>query len=153
MRRKDRQIDALEKIEAIISQARVCRLALHDQPAPYVVPMSFGYQDQVLYFHAAGAGRKLELLRQNPQVGFEISIDLGDVDGGEQGCEWSVNYRSVIGYGRVSFIDRLEEKRAALDRIMAQYAQGTFRYPQASLEHTLVFQLAITSISGKASHG
>ena len=152
MRRKDRQIHELEKIEAIIGQARVCRLALHDLPAPYVVPMSFGYQDQVLYFHAAGAGRKLELLRQNPQVGFEISIDLGDVDGGEQGCEWSVNYRSVNGYGRVSFIDGLEEKRAAFNRIMAQYAQGPFSYPQGSLERTLVFQLAITSISGKASH-
>lgn len=151
MRKKERQISDPAKIEAIIAQARVCHLALHDLPAPYVVPLSFGYRDRVLYFHAARVGRKVDLMRANPQVGFEISLDLGDVVGGGQGCEWSVNYRSVIGYGKVTFIEETEEKRLALDQIMAQYAPGEFSYTEAMVKRTLLFKLEIEALSAKGS--
>lgn len=152
MRRKDRQIVEQEKIEEIIAQARVCRLALHDLPAPYIVPMSFGYQDRTLYFHAAKDGHKIDLIRQNPQAGFDISIDLGDINGGDESCEWSVSFKSVTGYGKVVFVDDTTEKRAALDQIMAQYAEGTFSYPDAMVARTLIFKLKIESMCGKAGN-
>jgi len=152
MRRKDRQIADLGKIEEIIAQARVCRLAMHDLPAPYVVPMSFGYKDKILYFHAAKDGHKIDLLRQNPQVGFEISLDLGDIDGGDQGCDWSVSYKSVVGYGKVSLVGTVAEKCEAFDIIMAQYAEGEFTYTEAMIQRTLVFKLEIESMTGKAGN-
>lgn len=153
MRRKDRRIEDQERIEAIIGQGRVCRLALHDLPAPYIVPLSFGYRQKTLYFHAARDGHKLDLIRRNPRAGFEISIDLGDVDGGERGCDWSVRYRSVAGYGTISFVETEADKRAALDSIMAQYAPGDFSYPEAMLRRTMVFKLEIEAMTGKASDG
>jgi len=152
MRRKDRQIVELEKIEEIIAQGRVCRLALHDLPAPYIVPMSFGYREKTLYFHAAKDGHKIDLLRQNQQVGFDISLDLGDINGGDEGCEWSVSYKSVTGYGKASFVEDVTEKRAALDQIMAQYAEGEFSYPDSMVERTLIFKLEIETMSGKAGN-
>lgn len=152
MRRKDRRIDDLAVIEEIIRQARVCRLALHDLPAPYVVPMSFGYRDRTLYFHAARDGHKIDLIRQNPRAGFDISLDLGDVEGGEQGCEWSVRYRSVTGHGHIVVVEDVAEKRAALDRIMAQYAEGEFSYPDEMVKRTLVFKLNVESMTGKAGN-
>jgi len=152
MRRKDRRIEDLQKIEAIIAQARVCRLALHDLPAPYVVPLSFGYRNRTLYFHAARDGHKIDLIRQNPRAGFELSIDLGDVAGGEQGCEWSVRYQSVMGYGNIVFVENPADKRAALDLIMNQYAAGAFSYPDAMVERTLIFRLEIESLTGKAGN-
>lgn len=152
MRRKDRQIVEQEQIEEIIAQARVCRLALHDLPAPYIVPMSFGYQDRTLYFHAAKDGHKVDLIRQNPQAGFDISIDHGDVDGGDQGCKWSVRFQSVLGYGQISYVEDMTEKREALDCIMAQYAEGDFSYPDAMVEKTLIFKLEIESMNGKAGN-
>ena len=152
MRRKDRLIEDLAHIEEIIGQGRICRLALHDLPAPYVVPLSFGYRERTLFFHAAKEGHKIDLIRQNSQAGFDISIDLGDVDGGERGCDWSVRYRSVSGFGKVCFVEGLAEKRAALDCIMAQYADGEFSYPDAMLERTMVFKLDIEAMTGKAGN-
>lgn len=152
MRRKDRLIDDLKEIEEIIGQGRVCHLTLHDLPAPYVVPLSFGYEERILYFHAARDGHKIDLIHQNPQAGFAISIDLGDVDGGEKGCDWSVRYKSVAGYGKVSVVESAEEKRAAFDIIMAQYADGAFSYPDAMVQRTLVFKLDVESMSGKSGN-
>ena len=152
MRRKDRRIDDPLKIDEIIAQGRVCHLSLHDLPAPYVVPMSFGYNNRTLYFHAARDGHKVDLFTQNPRAGFAISIELGDVEGGEQGCEWSVRFRSVLGHGTVSVIEAPDEKRFALDRIMDQYTDGRFVYTDAMVERTLVFKLEIESMTGKSGN-
>lgn len=152
MRRKDRRIDDVKRIEEIIGQGRVCHLTLHDLPAPYVVPLNFGYKDQTLYFHAARDGHKIDLIEQNPQAGFAISIDMGDVDGGAQGCEWSARYQSVLGHGKVSVIEAMDEKRAALDQIMAQYAEGEFTYPDVMVQRTLIFKLEIETMTGKAGN-
>lgn len=152
MRRKDREITDPNRIEEIIAQARVCHLALQDIPAPYVVPLSFGYGDRTLYFHAARDGHKIDLIRQNPQAGFVLSVDLGDVDGGDKGCDWSVRFRSVMGHGKVSFVEAMDEKRVALDRIMAQYADGEFTYTDAMVERTMIFKLEIETMTGKSGN-
>lgn len=152
MRRKERAITERVELERIIAQGRVCHLALYDLPAPYVVPLSYGYRNRTLYFHAAGSGHKIDLIRQNPRAGFTISVDLGDIDGGDQGCDWSVRYRSVIGSGRIEFIEGAAEKRDALDQIMAQYAPGSFTYTDAMIERTLVLRLEIDSLTGKAAN-
>ena len=73
----------------------------------------------VFYLHCAGEGRKLDLLRLDARVGFEMdgahALKDGDVP-----CAYSYFYESVVGTGRVEFIDGAEEKARALERIMAQ---------------------------------
>ncbi len=64
MRRKDREIVGLEGIESVIRKASICHLAMCDGKSPYVVPLCFGYDDGVLYFHSAGEGRKLDALEK-----------------------------------------------------------------------------------------
>jgi len=150
MRRSEKAISAPADLEKIIRAGRICRLALAAEPAPYIVPLNFGYLDGSLYFHSAPEGRKLDLMRQQPRVGFEISLDLGIVEG-EQACNWSARYRSVLGFGRIEFIDDLEEKRRALDLIMGQYAQGDFTYPEAAVRKTCIYKLMIEQMTGKQS--
>ena len=150
MRRSEKEITDRLELEQIIRAGRVCRLALADRPAPYLVPLNYGYRDGALYFHSAPAGRKIELMRKDPCVGFEISLDLGIVEG-EQGCNWSARYRSVLGHGRIEFIEELEEKRLALGVIMAQYAEGEFTFPEASVQRTSIYRLVIEQLSGKQS--
>jgi nitroimidazol reductase NimA-like FMN-containing flavoprotein (pyridoxamine 5'-phosphate oxidase superfamily) len=150
MRRSEKAITDPNELEKIIRAGRVCRLALAAAPAPYIVPLNFGYQAGALYFHSAPEGRKIDLLRQQPQAGFEISLDLGLVEG-NQACNWSARYRSVLGHGRVEFIAGEEEKRRALDLIMAQYAPGEFNYPAAAIRKTTIFRLVIDHLSGKQS--
>ena len=72
MRRKDREIEDRAELESIIGAAMVCRLAMSEDDRPYIVPLCFGYKDGNLYFHSAEEGKKLEILRVNSSICFEI---------------------------------------------------------------------------------
>jgi len=151
LRRKDKEITDKGEIESIIRKSLVCRLGLVDDDSPYIVPVCFGYKDNSLYFHSAKAGRKIEILKRNNEVCFEFDDNL-EVQAGEAACDWGMKYRSVIGYGRASFIEDPEEKRKALDIIMAQYADGAFEYSEKALGKALVIRVEIESMTGKKSN-
>ena len=151
MRRKEKEITDKKEIQAIIRKSQICRLGLADDGVPYIVPLCFGYRDNTLYFHSAREGRKIEMLKLNPQVCFEFDVDT-QIHDGETACGWGMNYRSVIGYGTASLIDDPADKRKALDIIMRQYAEeGEFTYSDKILEKTLVIKVEIRSMAGKKS--
>ena len=150
MRRKDKQINDIAAIEDILSRATVCRLALCEDNRPYVVPLCFGYKDNTLYFHCAGQGKKLDILRKNNNVCFEIDIDCKIIKA-DQACDWGMKYKSVIGFGKAVFIKDVELKRKALDVIMQQYSGGTFEYPANALKNIVVINVEIESMTGKQS--
>ena len=75
MRKKEREITDIGEIEKIIRKATVCRLGLALNDVPYVVPLSFGYADKTLYLHGAKEGKKLDIIRQNNRVCFEVDVD------------------------------------------------------------------------------
>ena len=87
---------------------------------PYVVPVCFGYEGDILYFHSAPRGRKLDILRRNSAVCFEFDVDC-EVVPAKSACGWSMRFRSVVGFGDASLVEDPEEKRKALDVIMGQY--------------------------------
>jgi len=76
MRRKDREITDNSEIEKIIGKAICCRIGLVDNDEPYIVPVCFGYERNTIYFHSALEGRKVELIKKNNKVCFEIDTDL-----------------------------------------------------------------------------
>lgn len=137
-------------IESIIRQATVCRIAMSDGGQPYVVPVSFGYEDGTLYFHSSIKGRKVDILRQNNAVCVEFDVDR-EITKAESVCNWGVKYRSVIGFGRAVFIEGVEEKQRALDIIVAHYGGDPHDYPQATLNKTTVVQIEIQDVTAKVS--
>ena len=150
MRRKDKAISDASGINAIIEQATVCRLAMVDGNKPYIVPLSFGYQANTLYFHGALTGRKNDILKENPNVCVEFDIAaeaLKDADA----CNWSMKFQSVIGFGKASFVDGLELKRQALGIIMAQYSDKLFEFPENKVNATAVIKVEIEKMTGKQS--
>jgi hypothetical protein len=150
LRRKDKEVTEKSEIESIIRKSLVCRLGLADNGTPYIVPLCFGYKDNCLYFHSAREGRKIDILKRNNEVCFEFDDNL-QVKSGKAACDWGMKYRSVIGYGRASFIEDPEAKRKALDIIMAQYADGAFEYSEKALGEALVIKVEIQSMTGKKS--
>ncbi len=152
MRRKEKAVTEKDQIEAILDSAPVCRIAMVDEDGhPYLVPLCFGYADNTLFFHCATEGRKLEILRQNSRVCFEAETDVS-VLAGTKPCGWGLAYRSVIGYGNAEFLTDPADRRQALDTIMRHYAgDGTWDYPDAALEKTLVFRVRIDTMTGKRS--
>ena len=150
MRRKDKEITDSVEIESIIQRSVVCRLGMVDENRPYIVPLCFGYKDHTLYFHSANKGRKIDILKKNNTVCFEFDIDSEPVKA-DNPCEWGMNYKSVIGYGKAYFVDNFEAKCAALDIIMQQYSDGTFNYPETKIKNTVVIRVEIEQMTGKQS--
>jgi nitroimidazol reductase NimA-like FMN-containing flavoprotein (pyridoxamine 5'-phosphate oxidase superfamily) len=150
MRRAEREIKDREAIEAILHKAAVCRLGLCCDGVPYVVPLSFGYKNDALYFHSAPDGRKIDTIRENPHVCFEVDIDQELVPG-ETPCEWTVQYRSVIGWGKARLVESAEEKRAALDVILDHYSGEPREYGREDVEKVAVIEVEIESMTGKQS--
>ena len=150
MRRKDREITDITLIEDVIRNSLVCRLGMSRNDQPYVVPLSFAYSDSTLYFHSAGEGLKLEIPQQNPNVCVEFDIDQ-EVIQGDKPCKWGMKYRSVIGFGKASLVEDLEEKKKGIDAIMQHYAGRSFEYVEAAVKSTVVIKVEIESMTGKES--
>ena len=104
MRRSDREVTQRDEIEKMIAACKICRLGFITGTDVYIVPLNFGYQDGVLYFHSAREGKKVELLKQSPRVCFEMDR-IKKMITSKDACEWGVEYESVIGYGDARIID------------------------------------------------
>ena len=150
MRREDKQITEPSFIDSILNNAVVCRLGLCDGDRPYVVPLCFGYEDNALFFHCSGQGKKLDILKKNNNVCFEVDIDFKIIKA-DKACSWGTKYKSVIGFGKAEFIENVELKRKALDIIMRQYSEGIFEYSADAVKNIVVIKVEIESMTGKQS--
>ena len=121
-----------------------------DTNHPYIVPLSFGYCDNRLYFHGATKGKKIDLITANPNVCFEFDHLIETVES-EKACSWSMKFQSIIGFGKASLIENSAEKKKALTVIMAQYSDQKFDFPEKMLRATAVIQVVIENITGKQS--
>jgi len=150
MRRKDKAIVELAEIEEIVRKSLVCRLGLAEENRPYIVPLSFGFKDSTLYFHSALEGKKIEILRKNTKVCFEFDLDH-EVVADEEGCKWGMKCRSVIGFGKASIVEDIQDKKAGLNAITEHYSCGTYDYSEAAINNTLVIKVEIESMTAKKS--
>ena len=123
-----------------------------DGQKPYLVPLSYGFVDKTLYFRSAHRGRKISVLRQNPHVWFEITIDTA-IKSASKPCDWGIEFQCVMGDGVVQWIESEEEKITALSIIMEQQAGAKpdkpFIFGPKALARTTVFKVMINTISGK----
>ena len=151
MRRHDREIVDFREILAVMERCDVCRVALHDEPYPYIVPMNFGMAVEgeriVLYFHGAKAGRKFDLIAKNPRVAFEM--DCGHalaLDEAHQNC--TMSYASVMGDGVIELLPE-SERDAALRVLLAHYRAEGFPYNPKMIPVTNVMKLTVHTVTGK----
>jgi nitroimidazol reductase NimA-like FMN-containing flavoprotein (pyridoxamine 5'-phosphate oxidase superfamily) len=151
MRRKDREITDRAEIDAILRSAKVMHVALADNDIPFLVPVFFGYDGTSLYFHSAPTGTKMEILKRNSRVCFEVSLDQGVIES-EKACDFEARHRTVIGYGKAVLIEDEEVKIKALDLIVEKLADKKFTYPKENLGVTAVVRIDCESIKGK-QHG
>lgn len=150
MRRRERQLDEAHA-HALLEKGDVCHLAMVDRGEPYLVTLNYGYRDSTMYFHCAMQGRKMALLEEGSRVCFTV-VPRHELLAAEKGCDFSMKYESVVGYGTVRVLEDPEEKRRGLSIVMAQYASGNFVFPYASVARTAVFAVEIEELSGKSTY-
>jgi nitroimidazol reductase NimA-like FMN-containing flavoprotein (pyridoxamine 5'-phosphate oxidase superfamily) len=125
---------------------------------PYVVPVNFAFDRQRIYFHCADTGMKLDFLRSNPRVCFEVDENLGTVPGP---APWlfGTAYRSVIAFGTARILTDPEEKTLATRMITMKYAgekmaemitpELTETYRSSKGSRLVVVEIRIERITGK----
>ena len=151
MRKNNQEITDWSVLEKILSAARICRLAMMDGDRPYLLPFNYGYRDRTIYIHAAPEGKKIELLRQNPNVAFEVE-DGVQIIPGSKACSWATRYRSVVGEGRAEIITDADEKKSGLEAIMVQHGASEFTdFDEKHLERMVILKITILSLTGKHS--
>jgi len=148
MRRSDREITDRNDIEDIIKKSSVCRLAMADGNRPYIIPLNFGYRDNVLYFHSARDGKKIDILRKNPQICFEFDIGH-ELITAEKSCDWGMKYKSVIGFGTASLVEDMDQRHEALAIIMRQYSTANHEFDEATVNKTAIIKVEIEMMTGK----
>lgn len=151
MRRTDKEITDRSIMGQVIQQCQVCRLGLAYENTPYVLPVSFGYDDETLYFHTAREGRKIEFLTANPNVCVEFEHDVRLVPHDTSPCKWTFSFQSVIGYGRVQELTDPANKVAGLNQIMRHYSGREWPMDGENLDAIRVWKVAIENLTGKQS--
>lgn len=153
MRRKDREVTDSNKIEEVISSCHCCRLGFNDEGQVYIVPLNFGYVKEegkyIFYFHGAKEGRKINIIKKNPYVGFELDTNY-KLKSADIACGCSAAFQSIIGNGVVTFIENKEEKRKGLIAIMKHNTgKKDWTFNDKMLDAVCVFKLIVNELSCK----
>jgi uncharacterized protein len=151
MRRKNQEIVDRKVIEGILSKSLICRIGMICDGIPYIVPLNYGYNKNTIYMHSASEGKKIDILKKNSNVCFEIE-DTTEIIEKDLACDWATKYRSLIGYGTVEIITEYEQKKRGLDIIMSQHGSTANNiYKEEKVKNTVILKLTIERVTGKQS--
>jgi nitroimidazol reductase NimA-like FMN-containing flavoprotein (pyridoxamine 5'-phosphate oxidase superfamily) len=120
----------------------------HDEE-PYAVPINHAYSDGRLYFHCAATGRKLDMIRANPNVCYVVNRYFGDLSDFTDGVRCHGNWESVIAYGKARVIDDPDELRDAFSKFMAYYSPTAFEPGEDSVRTTRAIVVEVKSMTAR----
>ncbi len=156
MRRTDREVRDINGVFDIVDRCSVVHLGMVDNGKPYVVALNFGYDREddtlIMYLHCAMEGKKIEILRNNPDVYFQMDCVNEFIKGtSERPCSYCWRYDSVMGSGQVEFVEDIQEKTHALNRLIQHVGKTDeiFSFPPASFARTRVLRIRSNDITGK----
>ena len=152
MTRRERQVTDEAQITAILDAGKVLHLGLAVDNEPYVVPMNYGYTREngklVMYLHSAVRGRKLDMIRANPKVFFEIDCDLVPFES-ELPCQYGLSYSSVMGKGVAHIVDDVEEKKKAMSILMKTQTNKDFTFDDRLVSVVAVIRIDVEAYTAK----
>jgi hypothetical protein len=143
-------IEDRNEINEVIKACKTCYVAMADGDTPYVLPMNFALEGDVVILHSAQSGRMWETLKKNPKVcinwtlGEEIAWQNEKV-----GCSYRVKSKSVIVEGEAEILDDYDEKHRLLHAVMAQYSALEFKFNKPAIVNVGIVKVHIKNISGK----
>ena len=138
-----------DEIRELLSRALVGRLGTSNNDQPYVTPMCFIYCDGRIYFHCAPKGRKIENMKANPNVCFQV--DEYRLVPSLIPCKFSMHYRSVLIFGKVRFLMDPKEKLKVLRMMMDKYDFTKLAKPldESMVTEVEVGEIIIKEITGR----
>jgi len=152
MTKREFKITDEQQLRAILDSAKVLRLGLSVDNEPYIYPMNYGYTlengELKLYLHSAVNAHKLELIRKNPGVCFQLDCDNIPFEG-KVACQYGLSYSSVSGRARAVLVEEPQEKMEAMSVLMKTQTGGDFTFNERLVSIVAVIRLDVTEFNAK----
>lgn len=160
MKRKRCEITDRKEIDAILERCRIGRLAtVGTDGYPYITPVNYVYFNRSIYFHCSRVGEKLDNIRREDRVCFEVDVPLAYLDldyYGEnpEGCGVTQFYQSVIVRGRAEIVENVGEKVGALNALVVSHEPEGRQFQEITADTSAVslcevVAVRVESITGK----
>ena len=145
-----------ETVYGILDEGFICHVGFAPQGQPFVIPTGYARVDDKLYIHGSQASRMLRTL----SGGLDACVTVTIIDGlvlARSAFHHSMNYRSVVIFGRAEIIEKREAKIAALVALSEHIVRGRWadvREPnEEELIKTTVLELPLVEASAKIRTG
>jgi hypothetical protein len=151
------EIKSKEKIIEFLSSQQTGRISSIDENGyPQIIPMNFVFINDVVYMHSHIKGEKLENIKRNQKVGFEVDKSLEFLpsyfsDPTDASLADTL-YISVVIKGNASIISDKEEKTTALNGLMKKY-QPEGGYEPIKPEMDVIDEVAVIKIVPESLRG
>ena len=152
MTKREFKITDQEQILHILDTAKIVHVGLAVDNEPYVIPMNYGYTYEdgklTLYLHSAVKGKKLDMIRANPNVFFSIDCDRMRFEG-RVPCQYGLVYSSIMGRGIATIVDDAEEKKQAMSILMKTQTGKDFTFEDRLVSIVAVIRIDVTEYTAK----
>lgn len=156
MRQSKKEIKDKNIIVSMLNACHVGRLGTIGRDGyPMVKPINFAYHEGNIYFHTAMAGEKIEDIKRDNRICFEVDLPIAYVKGNKNPCRAEYLYRSVIIKGIAYILEDRREKIFALKCLMEKYQPegGYGDFSEEKLAITGIVRLDIDEMTGKEDLG
>jgi len=152
MTKREFKITDQEQILHILDTAKIVHVGLAVDNEPHVIPMNYGYTYEdgklTLYLHSAVKGKKLDMIRANPNVFFSIDCDRMPFEG-RVPCQYGLVYSSIMGRGIATIVDDAEEKKQAMSILMKTQTGKDFTFEDRLVSIVAVIRIDATEFTAK----
>jgi nitroimidazol reductase NimA-like FMN-containing flavoprotein (pyridoxamine 5'-phosphate oxidase superfamily) len=145
-----------ELVYRILDEGFICHVSFAVDGQPFVIPTGYARVDDQLFIHGSQMSRMLRTLAQ----GVDVCVAVTLIDGlvlARSAFHHSMNYRSVVAFGRATMVEEREAKLAALFAFSEQVIPGRWndvREPtEQELKATTVLSLPLVEVSAKVRTG
>ena len=145
-----------ETVYGILDEGFICHVGFAPEGQPFVIPTGYARDGDTLYIHGSAASRMLRTL----STGLDVCVTVTIIDGlvlARSAFHHSMNYRSVVIFGRATLVEDREEKMAALLALSEHIIRGRWadvREPtEQEMKATTVLSLPLVEASAKIRTG
>ena len=144
------EIKSKEKIKEFLDAEHVGRIASIDETGyPQIIPMNFVFLNDAIYLHTHTRGEKLDNIKRNDKVGFEVDRELEFLpsyfEDPKDASLADTLYISVVIKGSASIVEEKNEKALALNGLMKKY-QPEGGYEPLTPEMDVIDEVAIIKV-------
>ena len=150
--KREREVTDINEIKEILDKSMIVHIGMVDDGEPYIVPMNYGYTledgELCIYLHGATVGRKLDIIRKNPRVFFEMECDVVPFEG-KVACQYGTTYASVMGMGTAEVLEDVNEKIDGLTKFMKTQTGKDFTFDEKMVSIVSVIKITAKDFTAK----